>query len=325
MAVEASAGAPPGAIAGDHVVVDVPRAAPETPAADARAALAGRAFATVTEVAVLEGERLLGLVPIERLLAAPGGVAAGALAEACITTAPDADLEVVTRLAARRGARTVAVVGGDGRFVGLVPPQRLLALLEREHEEDMARLGGFLTRASLARTASEESVRRRLWHRLPWLALGLLGAMASAAIVGAFEEQLRKQVLLAFFVPAVVYMADAVGTQTETLVIRGMSVGVSVRDTVGRELLSGLVIGLLVGAVFFPFALAVWGDARVAGSVAIALVVSCSVATVVALVLPALLARLGQDPAFGSGPLATVVQDLLTIAAYFGVAILLAP
>ena len=67
---------------------------------------------------------------------------------------------------------------------------------------------------------------RRLWHRLPWLALGLLGAMASAAVVGAFEEQLRDQVLLAFFVPAVVYMADAVGTQTEAVVIRGMSVGV---------------------------------------------------------------------------------------------------
>lgn len=71
--------------------------------------------------------------------------------------------------------------------------------------------------------------------------------------------------------------------------------------------------------------LAVWGDARVAAAVAVALVVSCSVATIVALVLPATLARLRQDPAFGSRPLATVIQDLLTIAAYFGVAALLAP
>ncbi len=70
-----------------------------------------------------------------------------------------------------------------------------------------------------------EPVARRLWHRLPWLGLGLLGAMASAVIVGAFEEEIREEVLLAFFLPAVVYMADAVGTQTETVVIRGMALG----------------------------------------------------------------------------------------------------
>jgi magnesium transporter len=64
---------------------------------------------------------------------------------------------------------------------------------------------------------------------LPWLAVGLLGAMVSAGIVASFEDELAHQVLLAFFVPAVVYMADAVGTQTEAVVIRGISVGVPVR------------------------------------------------------------------------------------------------
>jgi magnesium transporter len=62
----------------------------------------------------------------------------------------------------------------------------------------------------------------------------------------------------------------------------------------------------------------------VAASVAIALFVSCSVATLVAMALPAALSRFGRDPAFGSGPLATVIQDLLSIAAYFGVATALA-
>ena len=82
--------------------------------------------------------------------------------------------------------------------------------------------------ASAAIQATVEAVPRRLWHRLPWLALGLAGAMLSAAIVASFEEQLRAEVLLAFFVPAVVYMADAVGTQTETVVVRGMSLGVPI-------------------------------------------------------------------------------------------------
>ena len=144
-------------------------------------------------------------------------------------------------------------------------------------------------------------VHRRLWHRLPWLALGLLGAMASAGIVAAFEE-LSRLVLLAFFIPAVVYMADAVGTQTEALVIRGISVGVPGRDIVFRELSTGLVIGILLGLSFFPFAYLVWGDARVAGTVALALLGSTATATLVAMALPYGINRLGRDPAFGAGP-----------------------
>ena len=120
----------------------------------------------------------------------------------------------------------MAVVGEDGRFIGLVPPARLLGVLEQEHEEDLARLGGFLSRSRLAQRAAEETLARRLWHRLPWLLIGLLGAMGSAVIVGWFEDELREQILLALFIPAVVYMADAVGTQTETLVIRGLAAGI---------------------------------------------------------------------------------------------------
>jgi magnesium transporter len=118
-------------------------------------------------------------------------------------------------------------------------------------------------------------------------------------------------------------MADAVGTQTETVVIRGMSAGISVRSVVGREILTGRVIGALIGAAFFPFVLAPWGDGRVAGTVAVSLVASCSIATLVAMALPYLLARRGRDPAFGSGPLATVIQDVLSIVVYFAVATLL--
>ena len=193
-----------------------------------------------------------------------------------------------------------------------------------EHDEDLARLGGYLAGTAQARLAAEEGVPRRLWHRLPWLLIGLLGAMASAVIIGAFEEQLEKKVLLAFFVPAVVYMADAVGTQTEAVVIRGLSVGVKLRPILGRELLTGEMIGLVIGAVFFPFALLVWDDAGTATAVALALVASCSIATILAMALPWMFQRAGSDPAFGSGPLATVVQDLVSIAVYLAIATLIA-
>jgi magnesium transporter len=309
--------------AGQAAVSEIPRAAPETLVDDVRAQLAHRDFASATEIAVLDNAHFVGVVPIERLLAAAGDVRLAELAETPAVVLPEADLEAAARATARRGSRSVAVVDPDGRFHGLVPPDRLLQLLEVEHEEDLARLGGFLSGASAARTASMEPVGRRLWHRLPWLGLGLLGAMASAIVVGAFKDEIRDEVLLALFVPAVVYMADAVGTQTETVVIRGMALGIPIGSVFARELLTGVVIGALLGSAFFAFVLAIWGEADIAAAVALSLAISCSIASLVAMALPYGLARLGRDPAFGSGPLATVIQDLLSIVAYFAVALLL--
>ena len=310
--------------AGELVAAKVPRAAPSSSAGDVRAELAEGSFESVANVAVLEGGRLVGVVPVEALLAAPPATRMRELlADKTATVPAGADQELAAWRAARSPAATVAVADEEGRFLGLVPPGRFLPVLLHEHEEDMARLGGALSRQSAARSASEEAVPRRLWHRLPWLMLGLLGAMASAGIVASFEDDLRDEVLLAFFVPAVVYMADAVGTQTETVVIRGLSVGVPIRRVLRVEILTGLLIGIMVAAVFFGFALAVWGRADVALSVALALFASASAATVIAMSLPYVLNGLGLDPAFGSGPLATVVQDLFSIVVYFAIAVAL--
>ena len=307
------------------MVTAVPRAQADRTAGESVAALARAEPAAVGELAVCEGERFLGLIRLERLLAADPDLPVSALLDGPPrAVAPGDDPEAVARQAAVLGARSAAVVDGEGRLLGVVPPERLLSVLAAEHDEDLARLGGFLARSGQARSAAEESVPRRLWHRLPWLALGLVGAMLSAGIVASFEEQLRAQVLLAFFVPAVVYMADAVGTQTETVVIRGMAIGVPLRRIARREALTGLVIGAFLAACFYGFALAGWGDARIAAIVAIALFASASIATLVAMSLPYLLARLGRDPAFGSGPLATVIQDLLSIMVYFAIAAALA-
>jgi magnesium transporter len=211
----------------------------------------------------------------------------------------------------------LAVIDDDGRFVGLIPPVRMLAVLLEEHDEDVSRLAGVLHERSRTRQVSFESVPRRFWHRLPWLLVGLAGALVAAGIVGSFEHELSETAMLAFFLPGVVYLADAVGTQTEALVIRGLSVGVSIRDVLAREILTGALIGVVVSALFVPASLLIWGDAALAVAVGLALFAACSTATAVAISLPFLLSRLGRDPAFGSGPLATVIQDLLSLITYF--------
>ena len=199
----------------------------------------------------------------------------------------------------------------------------MLEVLLTEHDRDLARLGGYLHGGSRARDAMEEDVSRRLAHRVPWLLVGLAGAMASAVLVGIFKSELESNVLIAVFVPAVVYIADAVGTQTETLVIRGLSAGIDLRRVARLEAITGVAVGVIVAAAFFLFAIAVWGDSAVALAVALALLASCSIATIVAMTLPWLVERAGQDPAFGSGPLATVIQDLLSIAVYLVIAVAL--
>ena len=96
------------------------------------------------------------------------------------------------------------------------------------------------------------------------------------------------------------------------------------RAVVRRELITGAIVGLTIAVAFLPFVLFGWGDERVAVAVSLALLASCSIATIVAMTLPWLFQRAGIDPAFGSGPLATVVQDLLSIAVYFAIAVPLA-
>lgn len=311
--------------AAEHASEEVPTAAPTTTAAEAFNALSGNRFSTANAVAVLEAGRLVGVLPITRLIDAPPERPIGELMDRDPpTVSPDADQEGVALAMIEHDASVLAVVDADGRFVGLIPPRRLLRVLLEEHEEDLARLGGFLVGSRQARRAAEEPVTRRIWHRLPWLLIGLLGAMASVAVVAGFERQLDEKVLIAFFLPAVVYMADAVGTQTEALMIRALAVGVSWPTAIRRELLSGIAIGALVGAAFVPFALAGWGDGAVAVAVGISLLAACATATAIAIALPFALQRLGADPAFGSGPLATVLQDLISIAVYLGVAVQIA-
>jgi magnesium transporter len=305
----------------EHASTEVPVAGPGQAAGEVRERLVGGEFESASAIAVLEGERLIGLVSIERLLAAPAEAPLSAIMDGDPpVVGPHTDQEVAAWEMVRRDEPNLGVVDGEGRFQGLVPAWRMLTVLLEEHDEDMARLGGYLASTKRARTAAEEVVGRRLLHRLPWLMAGLAGAMASAVVVGAFERQLDSVVLLAFFLPAVVYMADAVGTQTETVLIRGLSVGVHMRQVLRREAVSGMVIGVVIAAAFFPFALIGWGEADVALAVALALFGSCAIATIVAMALPLLLQRLGRDPAFGSGPLATIVQDLLSIAVYLGIA-----
>lgn len=307
--------------ASEHVYRRVPIVSPTSHVDEVRHSLLGASFDTATHIAVCVDGKLKGMLSIESLFAAmPDAEIAQIMDADPPQISPSIDQELAVRHAIEHKASAIAVIDHDGNFIGFIPPHRLIAILQWEHEEDMSRFSGFLRDTDVARRASVEAVVYRFMHRIPWLLLGLVGALVAADIVAQFEAQLEKTVTLAFFIPGIVYIADAVGTQTETLIVRGLSVGVHIGDVIKREIVTGVLIGLALSLIFFPLALWRWGDAQVALVVSLSIWCASSIATLIALGLPWVFHSLGKDPAYSTGPLATVIQDLLSIVIYLLIA-----
>jgi magnesium transporter len=303
-----------------HLARRVPTAAPEETAAAVRERLAGQRWDAVEVVCLVDGEgRLAGAVPLARLLEAEGEARVGGLALARTPhVSPHADQERVASLALHHGLTAVPVVDERRRLLGVVPAQALLRVLRREHVEDLHRLAGIRHEQEVAREALEAAPLRRVRDRLPWLLAGLAGSGLAALLLSRFEETLRTRVAVSFFVPGLVYLADAIGTQTEAIAVRGLSL---TDERTSRLLLGECRTGLLLGAALGALSAAgawLWlRDARLALAVGLALFAASAVATTIGFALPWLLERTGRDPAYGSGPLATVIQDVLSLAIYF--------
>jgi magnesium transporter len=234
---------------------------------------------------------------------------------------PGADQEQAALLALRHRMTAVPVVDRGGVLLGVVPALALLQILHREHIEDLHRLAGIAREDAIARGSIESPPTRRARDRLPWLIVGLCGSMLAAYVMSRYERVLAAHLAVSFFVPAIVYLADAIGTQTEAIVVRGLSIArLPLRRLLFAELWTGLLIGGTLGALALPFIGIAFGDFRLAASVAIAILLAGSAATTIGLMLPWFLQRSGKDPAFGSGPLATVIQDVLSLLIYFAVA-----
>lgn len=158
--------------------------------------------------------------------------------------------------------------------------------------------------------------------RLPWLVVGSVGAFLASIIVSRFETSLRENIALAFFIPVIAYMSDAVGTQTETILIRALTnLQFNITKYVLREFWVGLVIGSILGITTGIFAFFLSASYKVGIMVGLSLLLSMTIATVLACMTPLILKALGKDPAVGSGPFTTAIQYIVSLTIYFIVAI----
>lgn len=171
---------------------------------------------------------------------------------------------------------------------------------------------------------TKETLSLLLKERFPWLLLGLLGGVISTIIVSRFEDTISKNLPLAFFLPMIVYMADAIGTQTETIYIRNLA---KFKDNffkyLFKEIMIGVSFGIVFGALIATFAYLWFNSWAIATSVGLAMVINASIAPVVALIVSEILFKEHTDPALGGGPFTTIVQDLISLSLYLLIASLI--
>lgn len=167
----------------------------------------------------------------------------------------------------------------------------------------------------------KESVGFLLRLRLPWLIAGLIGGFGASVLISRYEAVLQSDVRLAFFLPVIVYLSDAIGTQTETIYVRNMARQRGYFHTyLVKESLLGLTFGILFGLLTFGFVYLWFGDVSLSGLVALAMAGSVAVAPIVALLTARLFQAEHQDPAVSAGPFKTLFQDVISILIYFAVA-----
>lgn len=167
----------------------------------------------------------------------------------------------------------------------------------------------------------KDTVYHLIRHRLPWLIIGLLGGILTSIIVSNFEKILADDLRLAYFMPIMVYMSDAIGTQTETIYIRHLKKKRSnFFKYIVKETMLGTGLGIIFGISIGGFA-AIWLNSNAIGiTVGLAMMISIAIAPILATLIPAILYKEQQDPALGSGPLTTIIQDLTSLLIYFYIA-----
>jgi magnesium transporter len=315
----AAGGLTPGETAGAHMVTNIPRARPDTPVTAVIETLRGQKFECADTVFITDAEdRLEGIVRINDLLADGHHRIDEIMEPEHQAVRYGDDQEQIAVLAMDLNMIAVPVVDDDEKLIGAVPPEALFRILRAEHMEDLQRLAGITPHEEGAVVSLDAPLHDRFRRRLPWLVFGLLASSLITYVMAGFEESLSANVAVAFFVPALVYIAGAIGTQAVSVAVRGLSAdGISITGLLQDELLIGMAIGASLGLLSFAMVFAVFADGALSLAVGLAVFAGGTLSAVVGFGLPWLFSRLGSDPALGSGPICTIIQDVASLFIYF--------
>jgi magnesium transporter len=231
----------------------------------------------------------------------------------------DMDQEEVARIVARYDILAVPVVDDSNRLVGVVTVDDVIDILRKEATEDILKMAGVGEEF-----VETKSIFKSTRIRLPWLFASCIGGLFAFFIIGKFESSILKYAYLAAFIPVIMGMGGNIGTQSSTIVVRGLATGrLNVRDiwsVVLKELSIGVILGLVYGILIGSVAQWRYSTEALAISVALAVISSMSIAALVGSLVPMAFARINVDPAVATGPFVTTAIDIISVFFYFMIA-----
>ncbi len=268
-------------------------------------------------------DKLIGVVGLRELVIAQPETVIEVLMNPNVISVPvNADQEVCARTLSRYGFLALPVVDEIGRLVGVITADDLIEVTENEATEDMYRMVGI---------SGEERVlgplRSSVLRRLPWLAVNMLTLFVAITVVDAFEKVIAGMVALATFLPLVSGQGGNAGSQTTTVIVRGLALGEvdqrnglqALSKELAAALINGVIVGLGTGLVIY-----VWkGEPVIALAAGLAMVLNFLVAALAGVLVPLGLMALKVDPALASTAFVTAVTDTLGFLFFLGIASLL--
>ncbi|MDF2548578.1 MAG: magnesium transporter [Anaerosolibacter sp.] len=269
-----------------------------------------------------EDDHLKGVVSLRDIVVSNFDVKIGDIMNENVISIPvDMDQEEVGHIFEKYSFLTMPVVNDKDEMLGIVTVDDIMAVLSDEHTEDMYRLAGLQEGEKVTGTIGE-SVK----SRLPWLFVNLVTAMLAAATVSLFEDTISKVVALATFMPIVAGMGGNAGTQTLTLIVRGIALGELTFENAKKVLVKEFGVGISNG---FAIGLAVatlgyfWERKPIFGLViGLAMFLNLIAATTAGFLVPVTLKRFKIDPALASAVFVTTVTDVLGFFFFLGLATL---
>ncbi|MCG6659577.1 magnesium transporter [Halomonas campisalis] len=271
--------------------------------------------------AVDEADRLVGTLSLRKLiLARPSAPVADYLTREVLTVEVTTPQESVAEMIARYDLLAIPVVEPDGRLVGIVTYDDAMDVAEEEATEDIHRQMSIGRLEGSVSTAHPFELYRK---RVGWLVLLVFANVFTGAGIAHFEATIEAYIALVFFLPLLVDSSGNAGAQAATLMVRGMATGdVHRRDwarLLGREIAVAASLGLTMAACIWAIGTLRAGS-EIATVVAISMVLVVLVGSVIGMLLPLLLDRLGLDPATASAPLVTSIADIVGVVLYFALA-----
>ncbi len=269
-------------------------------------------------------QQLLGYVKIWQLIQAPLKMVKELMKPIESSISPNSDQEKAIFLAIKHDLDAIPVVDANNRLLGAVTAKAVIDIMHEEHLEDALMAAGIRGKNTNIVKLASERLSLVFMSRAPWLIFGAVVGLGLGLISSFFESSLEKSIAIAYFIPVVAYIADSVGTQSEAIAIRALA---TLKLPYGiyllREIVLGFLLGILLGSLGLGGAWLITSSPEIGLIVGLSLVAASTVASGLASLLPIAFKKLGKDPALGSGPLATALQDVISIMIYFLFAVII--